>query len=104
MSEAGGAGPILWSDSPRARPETMPERLAEEIAGMFSARQAAIHLLASASVGVSGQDDGWEAEALHLHRSVRYLETPEGQEDKARVNQSLAGDLRAAGLEVTSLE
>jgi hypothetical protein len=83
----------------------MPKRLAEEVAVMPSARQAAIHLLACASVAVSGQAEGQEVEASRLRLNiVRYLETPEGQERKARVNQSLAGNLRVAGLEVKSLE
>ena len=86
ISEGWSSSSIRRPDPPRPRPEKppMPERLAEEVAKIPSARQAAIHLLACASVAVSGRATGQEAEVNRLRRNVvRYLETPEGARSKS---------------------
>jgi hypothetical protein len=94
-----------WEVRTSAEVPLVPSDLPRELAEIASARQAAIHVLASVLVAVSGHSDRLAAEAERINRNVvRFLETLEGQDQKAQVHQSLAGDLRAAGLEVKSLE
>jgi conjugal transfer/entry exclusion protein len=83
----------------------MPDQLANWLAKAVSQRQAVIDMLASAAAAVAGHAArrGAEAERLQLNLR-RFLETPAGQNQKARVNESLARSLRAAGLEVRGLE
>ena len=94
-----------WEVRTSAEVPVVPSDLPRELAEIASARQAAIHLFDSVLVAVLGHSDRLAAEAERINRNVlRFLETPEGQDQKARVNQSLAGDLRARGLEVRTLE
>jgi hypothetical protein len=94
-----------WTSGPARRCPRCPPELVQELAETPSARQAAIRLLASASVVISGYPDHRDAEAECLRQNVvQYLATSEGQEQRARVNRSLAADLRARGLNVTGLE
>jgi hypothetical protein len=94
-----------WQVRTSADVPSRPGQLEQEVREMTSERNAAIAILASALVASSDEPDHREVVIEGLRRNVlQYLETPEGQVRRARVDHSLSGDLRSRGLKVRTLE
>jgi hypothetical protein len=72
----------------------MPDHLARELPASLSWRQAAIHIVASAMTAVSDRPDSVFSDGDRLQVEVeRFLETPEGRERRAHIEENLPGRL-----------